>query len=251
LEPVSNADEPPVEPSDDDFIAEAMKRWERWIALVLGLLLAGAGIWAVFKSSNQAGSAVLLLMGAAFLLIGVQGTPLIKIGGSTANLELERRRRRGKKAIEQAANEPNPQVAQGMLEAAAIMDPQLVMSPQTQARLYEERVSAALRNIFENVEREASPDRFDFVVQTPMGQTAVEVKYRQSRLFRASDVANVVRRHKGEIGKMVIVTNAPLSEEVRIINSDGTYDGVLVEVVTWNDTTHDDLLHRAILRGTS
>jgi hypothetical protein len=247
----NNTDEPPIEPSNDDLVVEAMKRWERWVALVLGLLLTGVGGWAVFKSSNQAGSAVLLLMGAAFLLIGVQGTPLIKIGGSTANLELERRRRRAETAIEQAEKEPNPQVAQGMLEAAAIMDPQLVMSPQTQARLYEDRVGAALRTTFENVESKAPYDGYDFAIKTPMGQTAVEVKYRQSKLFRASDVKNVVRRHKGTIGKMVIVTNAPLSEEVRAINSTGTCDDVPVEVVTWNDATHDDLLHRAILRGTT
>jgi hypothetical protein len=248
---LSSTDEPPVEPTDDDSIVEAMKRWERWVAIVFGLLLAGAGVWAVFKSSNQAGSAVLLLMGAAFLLIGVQGTPLIKIGGSTANLELERRRRRLQKAIEEAHSEANPDVAQGMIQAATIIDPQLAPSPRAQAGLYEDRVGAALQGIFEDVKREPTSDRYDFAVKTPMGQTAVEVKYKRVGPFRVSDVANIVRRHRGKTNKLVIVTNAPLSEEVRTINSDGTYDGVSVEVVTWNDAGDDNLLHRAVLRGTS
>lgn len=229
-----------------------MKDWERRVAFALGLLFAGPGGWAVFSSSNQAGSVALLLMGAAFLLIGVQGTPLIKIGGSTANVELERRRRRVQTAIEQADTELNPDVAQGMIDAATIMEPGLVLSARSQAHLYEDRVGAALGTIFENLEREAPPDRHDFVVTTPMGRTAVEVKYKQVGSFRARDVAMIARRLKNKTGKIVVATNAPLSEEVRAINAGGTYnDGTMVEVVTWNDETHNDLLHRAILRGVS
>lgn len=248
---MNKANEPPIESSDDDSVIDGMQRWERWAATVLGFILGGLGAWAVFKSSNQAGSAVLLLIGAAFLLIGVQGTPLIKIGGNTANLELERRRRRLEKAIEEAKSETNPEVAQGMIEAATIIEPELALSPRTQANLYEDRVGAALRNIFEDVQRESPPDRYDFAVKTPMGQTAIEVKYRRDGPFRARDVADVVRRHKGKNDKIVIVTNAPLSEEVRVINGAGIYDVMPVEVVTWNDAAHDDLLHRAIVRGTN
>jgi hypothetical protein len=252
---LSQPDEPPAEPPDDDFVVETMKLWERWVAIVLGVILAGLGVWAVFKSSNQAGSAVLLLMGAAFLLIGVQGTPLIKIGGSTANLELERRRRRFEKAIEQAKSETNPDVAQGMIEATTILEPQLASSPRAQASLqgslYYDRVEGALKGIFEGVEREPMRGQFDFAVTTPMGQTAIVIKYRRVGPFRANDVADLVRRHKGQASKLVIVTNAPLSEEVRSINSAGTYDEMTVEVVTWNDAGDDNLLHRAVLRGSS
>jgi hypothetical protein len=250
---MSKGDEPAPEPSDDDMIADEMQLWERWVALVLGVLLAGPGVWAVFASSNQAGSAVLLLIGAALLLIGVQGTPLIKIGGSTANLELERRRRRTQKAIEQADTEPNPDVAHGMIEAAAIMEPNLVLSTGTQARLYLDRLAAALKTIFEDedVERETPPDRYDFVISTLMGRTVIEAKYKPVGSFRAWDVWAVARRFRGKVDKLVVATNAPLTEETRSINAAGICNGVPVEVVTWNDTAHNDLLHRAILRGAS
>jgi hypothetical protein len=250
---LSKADESPAEPSDDDFVAEAMKRWERWVAIVLGVTLAGLGVWAVFKSSNQAGSAVLLLMGAAFLLIGVQGTPLIKLGGSTANLELERRRRRLARALEEAKSETNPDVAQGMIEAAGIIEPELAPLPQKQARLYEDKVGAALRGIFEEVQRQSTldPHQYDFAVTTPMGQTTIEVKYKRAGPFRTPDVAIIVRRQRDKNTKLVIVTNAPLSEAVRAINAAGMYDGMPVEVVTWNDGGDDGLLHRAVVRGSS
>ena len=84
-----------------------------------------------------------------------------------------------------------------------------------------------------------------------MGLTAIEVKYKHIGNFRGRDVANAVEQIKGEGVKLVIVTNAPLSEEVRMINGAGDYNGVPVEVVTWNDEGHDGLLQRAIARGTS
>ena len=226
-----------------------MKRWERWVASALGVILGGLGVWSVFISSNQAGSAVLLLIGASFLLIGVQGTPLIKIGGSTANLELERRRR-AKEVANLAQDETNPDVAQGMLEAAAIIEPKLTgLSVQLQSYVYEDRVGVALDRLFDEVERLRPPDRRDFTVTTPMGQADIEVKFKRQGTFRARDVAAVVRRHKGETRKLVIVTNAPLAEDVRAINSTGVYDGMAVETVTWNDSGDDGLLQRAILRG--
>jgi hypothetical protein len=158
-------DDPPVEPSDDDFVSVAMRHWERWIATVLGLTLGDFGVWAVFKTSNQAGSAILLIISAAFLLIGIQGTPLIKIGGSTANLELERRRRRWEQTIKEAKSEPNPEVAQGMIEAAAIMEPELTLSPRSQSSLYIDRVGAALRRLFEEVVHEPPNALYDFAVK--------------------------------------------------------------------------------------
>jgi hypothetical protein len=247
---LSTADEPPAEQTNgENFIVEAMGQWERWVATLLGLILGSLGALAVFTTSNQAGSAFLLLVGAAFLLIGVQGTPLIKIGGNTANLELERRRRRVERAIEQAQSETNPEVAQGMIEAATIIEPELALSPHTQALLYEDRVGAALSENFEDVRREPPPDRFDFVIKMPMGQTAVEVKYKRAGTFRARDVAKIVHRRSEKSNKLVIVTNAPLAVEVRTINAAQVYDGTPVEVVTWNDAAHDGLLQRAIARG--
>src|SRR2546423_8221089 len=53
---------------------EPLRKWERAVAMLIGTVLAGLAIWALFTSSNQAGTAALLLVAAAFLLIGVQGT---------------------------------------------------------------------------------------------------------------------------------------------------------------------------------
>ncbi|BCB92095.1 hypothetical protein [Phytohabitans suffuscus] len=54
-----------------------LSMWERIIATVAGGVLLTLGALAVFVSANQAGSAALLLVGAVFVLFGVNGTPLL------------------------------------------------------------------------------------------------------------------------------------------------------------------------------
>ncbi len=54
-----------------------LTRGQRQAALALGILAGGGGAYAVFASSNQAGTVVLLLIALVFLLIGVEGTPLL------------------------------------------------------------------------------------------------------------------------------------------------------------------------------
>ena len=59
---------------------EPLVKWERICALAIGAICGGAGGYAAFEKSNQAGTAMLLILAAIFLLIGIQGTPLIKFG---------------------------------------------------------------------------------------------------------------------------------------------------------------------------
>ena len=58
-----------------------LTRSQRQAALGLGILAGGGGAYAVFASSNQAGTVVLLLIALVFLLIGVEGTPLLRRPG--------------------------------------------------------------------------------------------------------------------------------------------------------------------------
>lgn len=47
-----------------------MSAWERGGCLALGLIITSLGCYAVLRTSNQAGSAIMLILGAAFLLTG-------------------------------------------------------------------------------------------------------------------------------------------------------------------------------------
>jgi putative peptidoglycan lipid II flippase len=65
-------DEPPA----------ALTRRQRQAAIAIGVLAGGAGAYAVFASSNQAGTFVLLLTALVFLLTGLEGTPLLRRTGA-------------------------------------------------------------------------------------------------------------------------------------------------------------------------
>src|SRR5580698_6721018 len=114
-------------PANNEEISEPLVTWERICALAIGVACGGAGGYAVFEKSNQAGTTMLLILAAIFLLIGVQGTPLIKFGSNSGSVELERRRRRKiEEAIEQANEENNKQKAEGIVEAVKLVAPDLV-----------------------------------------------------------------------------------------------------------------------------
>ena len=96
-------DEPPA----------GLTRRQRQAAVVIGILAGGSGAYAVFASSNQAGTVVLLLTALVFLLIGVEGTPLLRRTGTRISA-----RRRHEAA-------PDAQHVAGLESDIAIAEPRL------------------------------------------------------------------------------------------------------------------------------
>jgi len=86
----------PVNSSDDQHDhgdksrdAATMTRLERQCAVGIGLAAGIGGAVAVFTTSNQVGTAFLLLISLVFLVMGVEGTPLLR-GLGTDGLKLRR-----------------------------------------------------------------------------------------------------------------------------------------------------------------
>jgi putative peptidoglycan lipid II flippase len=77
---------------ESDRAAGRLTRRERQCALAIGVAAGVAGGYAVFATSNQAGTAGLLLISLVFLLAGLEGTPLVRVRGRL-NGELARHRR--------------------------------------------------------------------------------------------------------------------------------------------------------------
>jgi len=98
-----------------------MTRRERQLAFGLGTVAGGSGGYAVFASSNQAGTVVLLLIALIFLLVAVEGTPLLRLaarGRAAARVRHNQSARR---------LEPNsPQLAAGMTGDIALPEPRRV-----------------------------------------------------------------------------------------------------------------------------
>jgi hypothetical protein len=118
------------EPEDQDQTADpaparGLTPLERWIASITGLAGVAAGGVGVFLSDNQAGTTAILLLGAVFLLMGVQGTAIIKAGKDS--VEMERRWQANKlaKRAEELVRDNKPDAAAELAAAAAQVDPRM------------------------------------------------------------------------------------------------------------------------------
>jgi hypothetical protein len=88
----------------------------------------------------------------------------------------------------------------------------------------------------------------DMTAETPTGEVAVVVKYRTRSPLTLQYVNMVVSNWKpdGTVG-LLIVTNAPLSGDVREFNAT-VENRPPVEIITWDDERDDGILIRALGR---
>ena len=155
------APEPPPEPVQNEPLAPATRpprdliTWERWVAGVAGAIGTGAGAAGVFLSENQAGTAVLLVLGIVFLLMAIQGTAVRRItrdGGDFAERTVAEERTVDN--VQQTLDERGVGAAQAALDAATAVRPDLLLSPAVgalSAQLYEREVIDAVRTAWRNV----------------------------------------------------------------------------------------------------
>jgi hypothetical protein len=236
-----------------------MRPWERAASFLFGLGFGGAGVYAIFTTTNQVGSAALVIAGAAFSLIAVQGTRLIRLGSGSASVEMDRLRQAAK-IIRQAEAEAerDPERAEGMIEAAAIISPELAESPQQQAMRYEDRVHQALLRTGFKVQREyrlAGDFGFDFLIEDAGKRHAVvEARFLShgplTRPYVNQVLGKVESANDDLIRKagVLYITNAPLSGEVQEFNTRRPADARPVEIITWNDERDDGILVRSLSR---
>jgi putative peptidoglycan lipid II flippase len=112
--------------------SQLLTRRERQGALGIGIATGGAGAYAVFATSNQAGTAMLLLISLVFLLLGLGGTPLMRLAGKSASTELARHGR-----LRHARDETSPERVPGLTEGIAVAEPSLVPRNDADAVMYQ------------------------------------------------------------------------------------------------------------------
>lgn len=91
---VSEEPSKPARPSSEDGAAywRSLTKWERIGAVAAGSVIGALGFLAMFWSGNQAGPAVALLIAGVLILLGIQGTPLAKVGAKDYGVEMGRTR---------------------------------------------------------------------------------------------------------------------------------------------------------------
>lgn len=225
-------------------------RWERTVAIIIGLAFAGVAIFALFKSTNQAGTAALLLVSAAFLLIGVQGTALVRFGSGSTSVELDRRAEAAVQRADEVA-EQDPQLAMGILEGAAIIEPRVGPAASAfRAISYGNAVRQALeRTRPKDASVTAAEPPIDLTVLAPSGKVLVSAVYRRSRSLQQIDLAPLVgsRQLEDAVGGLA-VANQTLSSSVAEYIADAAKKGFKIEAVTWDGPENDRNLRDALNR---
>ncbi|MGW8884054.1 hypothetical protein [Streptomyces sp. NPDC055749] len=124
----------------------------------------------------------------------------------------------------------------------------LASNPALRHRQYEEQALGALSVNSVHVQRNSGDQGFDAYCETEVGGSfAVEVLFRQSKLTM-KDIKRLTERMPLLATGVLVLTNAPLSQEVREFNATSGDGHPRMEVVQWRDSTDDDLLVRAIAR---
>jgi hypothetical protein len=222
---------------------EPLGKAERGTAIAVGTMAGGAGGYAVFASSNQAGTAILLILSAIFLLIGIQGTSLIRFSTGTSTVELERRRR-VEQALEKASREPDLERAEGIVEGIAIANPTFPSLPEAQARLYKRKLQLAIEQMGYYTLDASLDYLFDLIVRSDRDKTvAVEIKY-----ARPGHDIHIFKPDMEYAGKssfpVIFVANNLYATSARRFELDEGEDRV--KLVTWRDERDNDYLRGAL-----
>lgn len=243
---MSSPDEVPETPEPE---AAPLSRWERLGASLSGIILSGAGVAAVFVTSNQAGSVALLLVGVVLLIMAINGSPLTRARYQDYELFMNRRRRQIAATIEQES----PADARQALRVLSAIDPRAIEDPavaRVSAHVYEREVVNCLARIYPETQHRggAGDQGVDATVRTPEGLIGVQVKAGRGSLTGAA-IRNIVQaaayaRESGHvpIRGLLVVTNMPFSRDHvgRRIRESGA--NLPTVVVRWLDEQDDDAL---------
>lgn len=232
-------------PADNAELSEPLVKWERVCALVIGAICGGAGGYAVFEKSNQAGTAMLLILAAIFLLIGVQGTPLIKFGSSSGSVELERRcRKKVQEAIDKANEENNVEKAEGIVEGVKIVAPDLVPRPFNAYIEYENSVARALSKM-----------GYEVLKEVPIGKLRPDLKITKNGRTVYAELKYYRKPVSPQVIHQVIGIASVLSAPVLLVASSQLTNLALslighhnVDFVQWRDEADNPELRAALER---
>lgn len=241
-------------------LADPLDLWARIVALGLGSAALGFGCYAVMRSENQAGTALVLIVGAVLLVLGLQGTPLRRLGGGEHSVELAAlRRQRGIELIAEAVNEQPPQVAAAVAEAVASLESPRYPLPRRIVKGRYAEIQEAIERVGGRVSMLSLDDPrrhgYDMVAIFPSGYVNVDVHLgdepeTRERIDKANaSLAGAMERSPGQPGGFVLVSRGPLSAEVQEYNRQFSTHRDKFEVVAWDGFQDDGALARALLRN--
>ena len=227
--------------------AEPLGRAERMTAIAVGAAAGGVGGYAVFASTNQAGTAILLILSAIFLLIGIQGTSLIRFSSGSNMVELDRKRQRVEQAVKEAA-EDDVERAEGIIEGAALAMPDLRSFTFAHEMLYVRRLELAILELGYDANSTGIYLGPDIRVRDSRGAVVeIEVKYREQSPLSPKVIRDeLARRPRNGLVPLLIVTNVGFSVIASSYAKDASREAP-IKLITWRDESNNNSLRDALV----
>jgi len=254
-------------PSDDDLDTSGLGGWERFFAGLVGAVGVGAGGVGIFLSENQAGTTTILLVGAVFLLMSVQGTRIIKAGKDSVELEQKRRGRKlTERAVEAIENKKDPEKAAELAAAARRADPSLSKEPSfryLKHQIYERQAYEAVRRAIDHLiedgalPAEGSAPYLGSEVVAPSGtrydgslnRIGTRQIYVEFRNYRRALSVNTIRELRGqalEDGADVLLVT-PTEPDAWVRSQGENFKSARVVPAKWADESDDVNIEKALL----
>jgi hypothetical protein len=145
----------------------------------------------------------------------------------------------------------DPQLAMGILEGAAIIEPRVGPAASAfRAMSYESAVRRALERVRpDGATVTTAPSPADLKVISPAGSVLVSIVYRQSRSIQQLDLAPLVgSRQLEEAAGGLVVANQAATPSVTQYIATAAGQGIVIEAVTWKDPEDDRDLGQALDR---
>jgi hypothetical protein len=215
------------------------------VSAVAGSLLATGGVMAVFMTDNQAGSVALLLISAVFMIMSINGAPLLGIRYSDNEIRLGSR---GRRVLANVIKEP-PEIARQTLDALVNYDPRIRDDPMAHANLQLVFPRAGITQIdFDN-------EWADLAIAVPENgrissmqvvEIALKYTYNDVALSTAS-LRDFAEYRTGRTVPTVLVTNYRIPAELERRRRELRYEyGEDVVIIRWVDPEDNQALKEAI-----
>lgn len=207
----------------------------------VGVSATGAGGYAIFVSSNQWGTAALIIAGAVMTLIGIQGTPLLRFTNSSTTVELASKRRRLESEVKEAQAQGDVAKAAGLAQGALIIEPRL-MRPEYRGLVYEQNVNLAFIRLGYRASPQARYDGgYDLQVSDDDGHViGVELKA-YTRPVSSQVLRDLNARYANLAIPILLVTATPLTP-----SAEQLLGHTQLSHVTWRDDSDDVQLHAKV-----
>lgn len=220
-------EQPAADEPDETVPEHGLVAWERVLAGAVGLTAAVGGGVSVFTSDNQAGSTALLLLGAIFLLLAVQGTAIRRATRESVEMDRRAGRKRVTEKAQEVLEEQGADKAAAFIAGATTRDPGLISDSRVvgfNAQLFEESVIAQISalglNKFEyklSVSRDVRVRsyRFDAVIKRLDREDAwivAEVKYTSHPFVRSDNLQHTMARIQAIRRPGLIISNRHMSQ---------------------------------------